>query len=88
MRFWYVVGDHEYWLQPEYQETKTGKVRIIGAKLYDAKNTYKGYWQYKLWPTVVQQGVRADLLAWLKNQKRLERIERNRIGELDWLKDD
>lgn len=66
MRIWYVVGDREYFLEPDAQETKTGRLRVIGCRLYDAEGRYRGWWAYKTMPREVQVRVREAIKAYLK----------------------
>lgn len=79
MRIWYVVDTVEYWIEPGYRVGKTGKITIEGAKLYDRSNVYKGYWNYKDWPTAVRTTVRQAISAHERREQRNERLERVRV---------
>lgn len=75
MRIWYVVGTVEYWLEPEFSRGRTGRVAILGAKLYDPKGRYKGYWRFADWPTAVRKQVRSEVGAWLKRNDQVEKYQ-------------
>ena len=76
MRIWYVVGNVEYWLEPEVQVGRTNRLRVLGCKMYDAKNHYKGYWHWKDMPLEVKRNVRSNVLAGMKRIAEAEKKER------------
>ncbi len=80
MRIWYVVGEDEYWLEPEYQQSVNGRVRLIGCKLYTHENKFKGYWHAALMP----RNLKADLVEQVKAA--VKRIERAVKEEQRWLR--
>jgi hypothetical protein len=68
MRIWYVVGDKEYWLEPEYQERKNHRFTVLGCRMYTPEGTYKGYWHWSHIPLVVKRQVREALANSIKRE--------------------
>jgi hypothetical protein len=70
MRIWYVVGQTEYWLQPDLTVTKDGRFRVLGLKLISNDGKFKGYWHWKDVPLDVKRRVRSDVGEHLKRERR------------------
>jgi len=79
MRIWYVVGDVEYWLEPEYQVNNRGLIRVLGCKLYDPKGAYKDYWHWTDIPLAVKRKVRETVFRTVKRDKAVEARERTYV---------
>jgi hypothetical protein len=76
MRIWYVVGQVEYWLEPEYQTTDDRRFRVLGCKLYSSDNKYKGYWNWTDIPLVVKRQVREAVYDSLNRTREAEKAHR------------
>jgi len=77
MRIWYVVDQHEYWLQPDLMMPASGKFRVLGLKLLDNQMKYKGYWHWKDVPLDVKKRVRQAVGEHLKRER--EAVLRERL---------
>jgi len=75
-RIWYVMGDTEYWLEPELMLPQSGNFRVLGCKLFNTQMKYKGYWHWKNVPLELKRRIRTDVRDWLKRQAKAQKMER------------
>lgn len=87
MRIWHVVGEKEYWLQPEWSEGKTGRLTVYGCRLYDADEHFRGYWRWDAIPMTIQKNIKERVRQSIDHRKREERRQRS-AGVVRFLEDE
>lgn len=79
MKIWYVVGDVEYWLEPEFQSKDNIHFRVMGCKLYDPNHLYKGYWRWYDIPLAVKRNIRSVISEALKHERVVKAREKHYV---------
>jgi len=85
MQIEYKAGGKTYWLKPQWSEDKIGRVRILGAKLFNAEGRHLGWWEYPTWPTELKRRVRTDVLGWVKDYRRRAKYQAIHSDDTSWL---
>ncbi len=61
-RYSYRSEGHFYFLRPEYVKTGTGRIKLLGAEMYNWENQYVGYWDHFNMPLTLV----LDLENWVR----------------------
>jgi len=73
MRIWYVVDTKEYWIEPDYTISKAGRFQVLGLRLYDTENRFKGFWHWAHVPLATKRQVRSILGEAFKREQEAQR---------------